>query len=74
MKRGDLLRHLRAHGCDLLREGGHAGPHRAVHESGVRDDISERDDYVQQTNAPDSAPLHPGYSGEIEVEAREVAV
>ena len=22
MKRGDLLRHLRAHGCDLLREGG----------------------------------------------------
>jgi mRNA interferase HicA len=22
MKRGDLLRHLRAHGCELLREGG----------------------------------------------------
>ena len=22
MKRGDLLRHLRAHGCTLLREGG----------------------------------------------------
>ena len=22
MKRGDLLRHLRAYGCDLLREGG----------------------------------------------------
>ena len=21
MKRGDLLRHLRAHGCELLREG-----------------------------------------------------
>lgn len=21
MKRGDLLRHLREHGCDLLREG-----------------------------------------------------
>ena len=21
MKRGDLLRHLRQHGCDLLREG-----------------------------------------------------
>ena len=22
MKRGDVLRHLRAYGCDLLREGG----------------------------------------------------
>jgi mRNA interferase HicA len=22
MKRDDLLRHLKAHGCDLLREGG----------------------------------------------------
>jgi mRNA interferase HicA len=22
MKRGDLLRHLREHGCELLREGG----------------------------------------------------
>jgi len=22
VKRGDLLRHLRAHGCSLLREGG----------------------------------------------------
>jgi mRNA interferase HicA len=22
MKRGDLLRHLRTHGCELLREGG----------------------------------------------------
>ena len=33
-----------------------------------------RDNYVRQTNAPDSAPLHPGYSREIEVEAREVAV
>ncbi len=22
MKRGDLLRHLRDHGCELLREGG----------------------------------------------------
>ncbi len=22
MKRGDLLRHLRAHGCERLREGG----------------------------------------------------
>jgi mRNA interferase HicA len=23
MKRGDLLGHLRAHGCEFLREGGH---------------------------------------------------
>ncbi len=22
MKRGDLIRHLRSHGCELLREGG----------------------------------------------------
>ena len=67
MKRGDLLRHLRAHGCDLLREGGHVGPHRAVHESGVHNDISERDDYVQQTNPPDSSSLPSGLLGDIEV-------
>ena len=63
MKRGDLLRHLRAHGCDLLREGGHAGRtgrftkvEYAMTSASGTTTCSKQDD-------PDSAPLHPGYSG-----------
>lgn len=48
MKRGDLLRHLREHGCELLREGGRRSwwYNRAQNRRSAVPRRNEIDDYL----------------------------